>query len=97
MLFESLSNFVFIELFKITAGLSDVDYKIVDVNTDQNQEYIYTGNNILDRFTPIKHLDKSLYDSSFFGFSDYVEFSKFTKIKMLSFFPQKVQRGVCFQ
>lgn len=79
-----------IELFKITAGLSDVDYKIVDVNIDQNQEYIYTGNNILDRFTPIKHLDKSLYDSSFFGFSDYVEFSKFTKIKMLSFFPQNI-------
>ena len=41
-----------IELFKITSGLTDVDYK-VKTNLDLNQEYIYTGFNILDRFTPI--------------------------------------------
>ena len=68
-----------IELFKITSGLTDVDYKIVETNLDLNQEYIYTGFNILDRFTPIKHLDKSFYDSS--HFSDYEDFSKFTKLK----------------
>ena len=79
-----------IELFKITSGLTDVDYKIVETNLDLNQEYIYTGFNILDRFTPIKHLDKSFYDSSHFAFSDYEEFSKFTKTKMFSLLPQNI-------
>ncbi len=79
-----------IELFKITSGLSDVNYKILDINTDQNLEYIYTGHNVLDRFTPIKYLDKALYDSSYFGFSDYEDFSKFSRFKMLSLFPQNL-------
>lgn len=79
-----------IELFKITSGLTDVDYKIVETNLDLNQEYIYTGFNILDRFTPIKHLDKSFYDSSHFAFSDYEDFSKFTKTKMFSLLPQNI-------
>lgn len=77
-----------IDLFKITVGYTDVDYKIIKANKDENQEYIYTGYNILDRFTPIKHLDKSLYDSSFFSFSDKEDFSRFAKFKVLSLFPQ---------
>lgn len=77
-----------IELFKITAGLSDTDYKIIKLNNYSNQEYIYTGYNILDRFAPIKHLDKALYDSSFFSFSDLKEFKEFSKLKMITFIPQ---------
>ena len=79
-----------IELFKITSGLSDVNFKILDINTDKNLEYIYTGHNILDRFTPIKYLDKALFDSSYFGFSDNEDFSKFSKFKMLSLLPQNL-------
>ena len=56
-----------IELFKITSGLTDVDYKIVDTNLDLNQEYAYTGFNILDRFNQLT-FDKSFYDSSHFAF-----------------------------
>ena len=82
-----------VELFKLTTGLTSIDHKIVSNYSDYknlNQEYIYTGHNILDRFTPIKHLDKSLYDSTFLSLNDLYEFKKFSNFKMLSFIPQNI-------
>jgi hypothetical protein len=79
-----------IELLKISSGYSDFNQELVAEENRKNSRYIYTGFNILDRFTPIKHLDKSLKDSTFFSYDQIDEFKKFSYFKMLTFLPENL-------
>ena len=82
-----------IELFKLSTGLIDMDHHIVNKKFYRNEDtkYInYTGYNILDRFTPIKYLDRDLYNSNYLGHSDIDEFKSFSLNKLLIFLPQNL-------
>ena len=75
------------DLLKMSAESNGLDQKIT-LDNFHASEYEYTDNLLINRFTPIKYLDKMLYDASFLSNEDIIEFRSFILFKFLSVLPQ---------
>ena len=76
-----------LDLLKFSTDSTGPDEKIFLI-TELSKDYEYTNNVLINRFMPIKYLDKMLYDSGNFSRVDVSEFRTFFYFKSISFIPQ---------
>lgn len=78
-----------LELLDFVIKNSD-DFKLYEQDINKVDREDYTGNNILNRFTKIKFLDKSLFESENLSITDINLFKSFSIKKLVGIFPQNI-------
>ena len=78
-----------IDLLKYSIGVYNFEKDDINISTEYDAED-YTGNSVFNRFTAIKYLDKTLFESSFLSTSQINDFKKFSLMRMLAVFPENL-------